>query len=466
MEKYCSWCFQKTNHKLYEKNYITRNIYICENCLNHTLECRWCDNMAMGKPNIDTINNLDRDFADTIGDKWDNELCAEHDGTIASFKNLSMQLDDIKDFGKIFERNSLNLGRIGKISAITLGTAAVFTPVAFLSAPALASALGTAGLLGAASTGTAISTLSGAALTSASLAAIGGGSMLTGTVFVAATGLALGGYKGAVIGNSYFGEIENFKIIKKNEGKTNHNIIYINGFLSQEEENFEDWIDNINEEFLDSACYGVTWESKNKYELGSSFTKDLSGKVAFEFAKKYAQRSSKNPNILLKVVNSISDLISNPWHSAMVKSVMTGILIADLISRTKDQTFTLMGHSLGCRVIYYILETLGTRNKKFIKDVYLLGGAVDRNDIRGWEKAVESVQGKIYNCYSKNDNILKYLYKGANLKFSDPIGSGEIKFKSPHISNFDCSEIIDGHMKWKKNFDKVLNIISKSKNKA
>lgn len=464
LESYCSWCFQKTIHKLHEQNYIRRNTYICESCKNHTLECRYCKNMAMGKPNIHGLNDSEIEKISKIGNNWDNELCAEHDGTIASFETLDIQLDDIEDYEKIFEKATYNLGKAGKISAIALGSAALFTPIAFAAAPAFASAAGSLGLLGAASTGTAISTLSGAALTSASLAAVGGGTMATGTAFIVAAGAALGSYQGGVIGNSYFGEIKNFEIRKQNEGYNNHNIIYINGFLSQDEEDFRDWTKNLKKDYVNTSWYGIKWESKARKQLGKSICLDATGNGAIKYAKILSKRAAKeggkklNPLIWAKL---LTDAISNPWHSTMVKAAMTGILLADLISRNKDQTFTLMGHSLGCRVIYYVLETLSTKEKKFIKDVYLLGGAVDRKDSEGWTKACESVSGNIYNCHSQNDFVLKYLYKGASALFSDPIGYDKIKVDNETIKNIDCTEFVNSHMEWKNNLSIILEKIKK-----
>ncbi len=52
---YCSWCFNKTTHELVEKNRLTRNVYKCTCCQNHTLICRYCSEMAKGQPNPDIL---------------------------------------------------------------------------------------------------------------------------------------------------------------------------------------------------------------------------------------------------------------------------------------------------------------------------------------------------------------------------------------------------------------------------
>ena len=81
----------------------------------------------------------------------------------------------------------------GKILAGT-----VMIPIAVISAPAVAAAMGGAGLLGAAGTGTLISTLHGCALTSASLASVGG-TVAGGTAVITGAGTAVATATGAAI---------------------------------------------------------------------------------------------------------------------------------------------------------------------------------------------------------------------------------------------------------------------------
>jgi hypothetical protein len=116
-------------HRLVERNYVRRNVYCCAGCGAKTVQCRYCKNMARTSA------------------MWDDELCSEHDGSIASFKNLNLKIDDLADFEKLFERDSVNLLRIGKIAAGTVAGVTVFAPLAVLAAPAVASSLGAAGLL-------------------------------------------------------------------------------------------------------------------------------------------------------------------------------------------------------------------------------------------------------------------------------------------------------------------------------
>lgn len=51
---WCSWCFERCDHVLEEKNLVRRNTYTCDNCLGRTLPCFKCDDaMTRGGPGWD-----------------------------------------------------------------------------------------------------------------------------------------------------------------------------------------------------------------------------------------------------------------------------------------------------------------------------------------------------------------------------------------------------------------------------
>lgn len=443
LNRFCSSCYNQGTHKLDQRNYIRRNVYVCEHCEAKTLECvtLGCSHMAR------------------TGKHWDENLCAEHDGSIASFESLGLQLEDIADFETIFERHSTDMLRVAKISAGVVAGVAVLVPVALVAAPGVASALGAAGFLGAAGTGTAIASLNGAALASASLAAVGGGTMAAGTAVVAAVGAALGGHTGGIVSNAYFGKIDHFDIRKIRTGNR-HAVIFVNGFLSQGEHDVEEWTTHLDSHFPRNAWYHMDWEASALHDLGNKLaaSPSIAGAAMAASIAKQALKAGKKGAGPFALVPNLADLLRNPWHISMVKAMMSGAMLADAIARTKGWRFTLVGHSLGARVIHYALWLLATKNTRRIEDVYLLGGAVGggQKDDEDWMKAESAVKGTIYNCYSKNDDVLFYLYKGANGWRSDPIGYSEIHYKSDKIVNFNCTEFVGGHTKWKEHFGEIM----------
>ncbi|WOQ98448.1 DUF726 domain-containing protein [Vibrio cholerae] len=126
---------------------------------------------------------------------------------------------------------------------------------------------------------------------------------------------------------------------------------------------------------------------------------------------------------------------------------------------TEGQKFNLVGHSLGCRVIFYTLMALGTKSEKYINDVILLGGAVGKDDKNSWLNALSTIDGRLYNCYSEQDMVLKHLYDCANAKLSKPIGFYPIPFEDERLVNIDCTDIVHSHMTWKKNYATILSLI-------
>ena len=193
IKAWCSWCFDKSKHVQHTEHGIFRNEFQCRTCENYTKVCQVpsCSNRARSRP----INECEEDkgFRKSIGKLWGGTFCAVHAGEIANFDTLGLKLRDLTQYPKLLERNSTNMAKVAKVGCGVAAGVSVVTPFACAAAPAIASAIGSAGLLGSAATGTMISSLSGAALTSASLAALGPAGMAGGVATITAIGGALGG---------------------------------------------------------------------------------------------------------------------------------------------------------------------------------------------------------------------------------------------------------------------------------
>lgn len=436
---YCSSCFQYTTHKLIEQNYIRRNVYECAKCKSKTLQCRACSNFTRS------------------GEKWDDEFCAEHNGLIANFKTLNKTLDNLDDYEEIFERESINFKKVGTIVAATVGGAAMITPLAFAAAPAIGGAVGTT-----------VFGLSGAAASSAGLAAMGGGAlaagglgMAGGVAVVGAAGAALGGTLGGVVSNSYVSDISDFKI-KKIKNGNGPAVLFINGFLTQKDEDTSDWESQLKQLYPNNPWYHVTWESKRLRDLGKSIL-GASGKEAIrrglvELAKKATKEGAKKLGPLAPVL-SVFGIANNPWSVALVKAEQTGVVLSDILARTNDK-YILCGHSLGARVIYRTLDSLSTKKNQWIIDAHLLGGAVG-SDRKIWKKAKKAVIGNIVNYRSDNDYVLATMYKLGTFFQSDPIGRHRIAVRG--ILDVNVSSTVNGHTEYKNNFALIFpNSMKKS----
>src|SRR5437660_4628187 len=104
---YCSWCFRSARHRIVHPGMILRTERRCLACGNRTYRCRYCDNMARG-----ALDKVPEGLISRLRASWADELCAEHDGTIASFEALPLKLDDLASYERLFKRRKRNLKRV------------------------------------------------------------------------------------------------------------------------------------------------------------------------------------------------------------------------------------------------------------------------------------------------------------------------------------------------------------------
>lgn len=108
------------------------------------------------------------------------------------------------------------------------------------------------------------------------------------------------------------------------------------------------------------------------------------------------------------VLTKLSYLIDNPWTVSQARADLAGLILADsLIDRNLgSRPITLVGFSLGSRVIFACLRELANRGAQgLIQNVYLFGTPiVAKKDEYIRAKAI--VPGRFVNGYATNDWIL------------------------------------------------------------
>jgi pimeloyl-ACP methyl ester carboxylesterase len=107
-------------------------------------------------------------------------------------------------------------------------------------------------------------------------------------------------------------------------------------------------------------------------------------------------------------LTKLSYLIDNPWVVSQARADMAGLVLADsLIDRNLGtRPITLVGFSLGARVIFSCLKELASRGAfGLVQNVYMFGTpVVAKND--EYIKARSVVPGRFVNGYATNDWIL------------------------------------------------------------
>lgn len=208
-------------------------------------------------------------------------------------------------------------------------------------------------------------------------------------------------------------------------------VVYINGLLGQADGQFSDWIEAGKSVFPELMSYGLRWESRR---AGSK--REVFGLLGEQTALAYR-------------TFGVSLVMS--WHATAMKAADTGRVLAQVLMRTTGQQFVLCGHSLGARVIFYALQELSRCGRTdVVKAVNLMGGAVGIGDVEAWTRAIAASPGGITNYFSKNDDVLKYLYVPAMGFKSDPVGRNALVL--PGVRNIDLTDKVGGHVEYKNKF--------------
>ncbi|XP_076087336.1 transmembrane and coiled-coil domain-containing protein 4-like isoform X2 [Mytilus galloprovincialis] len=291
------------------------------------------------------------------------------------------------------------------------------------------------------------------------------GVAIIGSLFgVAGAGLA--GHKmrkrfGAIEEFSFEPMISGGALQRASMAKQLHVTIAVTGWLSHTMKDVKIPWKNLAES---NEQYCLRYESKHLCILGDAFELFLSGAVsmATQEALKYTLLSGIISAIAWPAtLISAANIIDNPWSVCLQRSVTVGKELAEtLLAREQgNRPVTLIGYSLGARVIFHCLEEMAKRKccEGIIEDVILLGAPVT-GDAKSWKNLGKVVAGKIINGYSKADWLLKFLYRTSSVQFS-VAGLQPIKWDDRRMHNIDLSAIVTGHGEYLKQLDTVMKVV-------
>ncbi|KAF8324064.1 DUF726-domain-containing protein [Clavulina sp. PMI_390] len=291
--------------------------------------------------------------------------------------------------------------------------------------------------------GAALSTV-GIGGTSAFLTGVGGAAMITTGGVVTGSTIAAKGMSRRTR------QVQTFDLLPLHNNKRVSCIITVPGFMAGLQ-------DDVRLPFsvLDPIVgdvFSVLWEPEMMNEMGNAL-KILTGEVLSQVGTTLLQATIMTtlmsalqwPIILTK----LGYLIDNPWSNALDRAYAAGLVLADvLLNRALGvRPITLMGFSLGARVIFYALVELA-KHKAFgiVQDVFLFGTTVTASQ-KTWLEARGVVAGRFVNGYARNDWILNYLFRattgGGTVAGLRPIDG------VPGLENVDVTDKIAGHMSYR-----------------
>ncbi|KAN0004565.1 hypothetical protein ACTFIZ_010725 [Dictyostelium cf. discoideum] len=208
----------------------------------------------------------------------------------------------------------------------------------------------------------------------------------------------------------------------------------------------------------------VEWEKEvmlKLKQLVSEYQGTIVQGVIRSAATNIISQSLASALVPLSVLKAAS-VLDNPWSLLKDRSEKAGKVLAQQIidGYFGNRPLTLVSTSMGSRMVFYALEELYNQSLtipkiySLIESVVFIGSPIT-SDQKRWSKILRLISGRIVNCYTPNDLLLKYVCRSINC-LSDGIlpAAGvapvHIPGSSLVIENVDLSNLVKSHLDYEK----------------
>ncbi|KAE9992486.1 hypothetical protein Vi05172_g5 [Venturia inaequalis] len=292
----------------------------------------------------------------------------------------------------------------------------------------------------------------GVAGTSGFLAGAGGAAIVT------TTGVLTGGTIAVRAADRRTGAVQTFEYRPLHNNKRVNLIVTVSGWMNGK-------VDDVRLPFstvdpIMGDIYSIYWEPEMLQSMGQTIS------ILATEALTQTLQQVLGSTILVAlmaaiqlpvVLTKLAYLIDNPWTVSMARADLAGLILADSLTDRNlgARPITLVGFSLGSRVIYACLRELAKKGQtSLIQNVYLFGAPIVSSKDE-FLKCKTVVSGRFVNGYATNDWILGYLFRATGGGISKVAGLAPID-GIPGIENFNVSEWVPGHMSYRAAMPRLL----------
>lgn len=124
------------------------------------------------------------------------------------------------------------------------------------------------------------------------------------------------------------------------------------------------------------------------------------------------------------------------------------VLAAALMAKVQgERPVSLVGYSLGARVIYVCLQELAAKQAFGLVDGVVLMGAPVPSDEMAWRRIRAVVAGRVVNVYTTNDLLLGFVYRGTKAQVG--VAGLQAIDEVPDLESVDATAFVKGHHQWR-----------------
>ncbi|KAI8365787.1 hypothetical protein BD560DRAFT_401738 [Blakeslea trispora] len=376
---------------------------------------------------------------------WETETVTSVSTTMTSM--TSANIDSNGMIKNELERTSRNKQRKKKryvmIGLATIGGGLILGLSAGVMAPVIAGGLG------------AILTTVGVTGTTGFLGGTAGIALITGGATVA------GGRLGGKSMNKRMKSIDVFEFLPVHVDENVSCIVTITGWLPSKEQD-ESSLPFSTIDHLMGDHYNLYWEPEMLEELGSAFR--ILATEAVSFSIQQALTHTIMGALLAGLawplaLTKLGYIVDNPWANALDRSRLAGLVLADSLMNRNLGTrpITLVGYSLGARVIFFCLLELARVNAfGLVENVFLFGTPVSGSK-NEWKQCTSVVSGRFVNGYATNDWLLGFLFRTSTGGLGNIAGLRPLShIEGNRVHNVDCTDLISGHLSYRASMPKLL----------
>jgi hypothetical protein len=211
-----------------------------------------------------------------------------------------------------------------------------------------------------------------------------------------------------------------------------------------------------------SEVFGLRWEMEPLMNLGNAISA-LVTSAAWSVAGREVLARTVFHTLMSAVMLplgllKVAGVVDNPFSVAKSRADKAGEVLADvLINKAQgERPVTLIGYSLGSRLIFSCLQTLAKRNAYGLVESVILMGSPTPSNAEHWRLMRSVVSGRLVNVFSENDSVLAFLYRTSSLQLGV---AGLQKVEGvPGVENLDVSEMISGHLRYQYLLGRILTL--------